>query len=289
MGLFRRRRDEGPPPEWAAPLDAEQYAAFRRALATVLGRGHELHDGYVTIPGRESQYGLGNLVQQWALAGNDADVALVEDHFATTIRAEDSPSLQGDALRSAIRAQLWHHERATMHDLELVSRPFADDLVAVVVVDGEDSVRNLHPDDAKAAGLEGDALWDLALAQIDDGQPVDTSDVGEGVQGTFGDSFFVASRLLAYTSAAEHGALVAVPHRHALLTYEISNLDAVKALNLMQQGVPAMFEQGPGSLVPHTYWWRPSGLTLIPVRRDGRDLVIEPPPEFVDMLNSLDE
>ena len=135
-------------------------------------------------------------------------------------------------------------------------------------------------------------LWELAISQIDDGTPVHGEDLGDGVTAFVGESFFVASRVLDLERYAglvpEAGALVAIPQRHMLIVHPIKTTQAVKALNSMIGAAAHFFGQGPGSIVPHVFWWRHdrSLLRVSAGVRDGHHYVI-PPDEFVDVLNAL--
>jgi hypothetical protein len=135
-------------------------------------------------------------------------------------------------------------------------------------------------------------LWELAISQIDDGQPVGEDDLGHGVSAFLGESFFVASRVLDLERFAgeipAHGALVAIPHRHLLLIHRIETTQARNALNAMVGAADHFYRQGPGSIVPHVFWWRHDrSLLRIPsgIRDDQHYLV--PPDEFVAVLNAL--
>lgn len=116
--------------------------------------------------------------------------------------------------------------------------------------------------------------------------------MGTGLQAMFGDSLFVASRLL----DLEHfvgplptsGALVAVPHRHMLVTHRIETLQVVEVLNQLIQVAHGMYREGPGSIVPHVYWWRDGEpLLMIPATVDDSSINVRPPEEFVGLLNGL--
>jgi hypothetical protein len=154
------------------------------------------------------------------------------------------------------------------------------------------AVSNLQPEQAVATGKTMPELWALAILQIDDGQPVREDDLGDGVTAFFGDSFFVASRVLDLERFAGevpvHGALVAIPQRHLLLVHRIETTRALKALNGMVGAADHFYRQGPGSIVPHVFWWRHgSALLRIPAGiRDGQHFIV-PPDEFIAMLNAL--
>jgi hypothetical protein len=108
----------------------------------------------------------------------------------------------------------------------------------------------------------------------------------------FGDSFFVASRVLDLEHFAgeipPHGALAAFPHRHMLLVHRIETTRTLSALNAMVGAADHFYRQGPGSIVPDVFWWRHDhGPLRIPANvRDGHHYIV-PPDEFVAVLNAL--
>jgi hypothetical protein len=293
LPLFHRQKPP-PVPAWAIPLDAEQFSTFCSALSDALAPygGHTLGDGAVVVPGRSSQYGLTNLVQQWARLAPPERATLITGHFQALFAAEDAQPVPPDRLLGLVRPRLWNSEMVAGVDFPLITRPVAEDLDAVLCVDRPTAVANLKPDEADELGLSTSDLWDHAIAQIDDGLPVSTAELEDGATALAGDSFFIASRLLDLERFAgelpPHGALVAVPHRHLLLTSKIESTRVVGVLNTMVVGAERLHREGPGSIVPHVYWWRHAEPPLrIPATITEHEVVLVPPDEFVEMLNDL--
>jgi hypothetical protein len=106
-----------------------------------------------------------------------------------------------------------------------------------------------------------------------------------------GDSFFVATWVLMLEEhlapVPEHGALVVVPNRHAVLFQPIVDVSIVNAVGLLLGVAEAQCRQGPGSISPNLYWWQKGHLTLLPSRREGGQFQFMPPSEFAAVLNSL--
>lgn len=292
MPIFGRKRQPSVP-EWALPLCPADFAVFRDQLDGVLSPyGYALGDGFVTVPGRSSQYGLTNLLQQWSLAEPPVRAGLVEGHFHRLFQAEDSQPPSGAELIALIRPRLWGSETLSSVTFPLISRPVAPDLQEVLSVDLPTSVINLKPEQAEATGRSTSELWDIAHQQIDDGLPVGQDRMGNGLQVFFGDGMFVASRLLELErfvgALPAAGALVAVPHRHVLVLHPIENLEAVGALNMLAQVADGLYREGPGSIVPHVFWWRQDRPPLrIPATVYENAVNIAPPDEFVELLNGL--
>ncbi|MBO0702793.1 MAG: hypothetical protein J2P38_07665 [Candidatus Dormibacteraeota bacterium] len=196
----------------------------------------------------------------------------------------------GSDLVDLIRPRLWGAETLKSVTVPVLSRPVAPDLEAVLSVDLPSAVVSLSPEDALATGRSIAELWDAAYRQTDDGLPVRREST-EGLQALYGDSMFVASRLLDLEHLTgplpPRGALVAVPNRHTLLLHPIETLGAVGTLKQIVLVAHGIHERGPGSIVPHVYWWRRGQpLLMIPATVD-QAVTVMPPDEFVEMLNEL--
>jgi hypothetical protein len=293
MPLPRRIRP-GHVPDWAAPLDADQFTEFREHMRAALAPhgGYKMGEGYVTVPGHATRYGLTNLLQAWALSEPAGRADLVALHFHNLFEAENTAAPTPAQLAPLIRPRVRNRDLPGAVTVPSLSQTVAEGVDAVLCVDLPTAVANLKPEESIATGLTMPELWELAISQIDDGEPVQEDDLGSGVTAFSGDSFFVASRVLDLEQFAgeipEHGALAAIPHRHILLVHPIETTEALDALNLMIGAADHFYRQGPGSIVPYVFWWRHDrALLRIPGGiRDGQRYLV-PPDEFIDVLNAL--
>ena len=79
-----------------------------------------------------------------------------------------------------------------------------------------------------------------------------------------------------------------MPRRHTVVFHVIQNLAVVSAINSMLNVVPQMCFEGPGSITPSLYWWRPGqALMQLPTHVSGDTVEFHPPPAFTEMLNRL--
>jgi len=85
----------------------------------------------------------------------------------------------------------------------------------------------------------------------------------------------------------ENGALVVLPHRHLLAYHAIASTEAVTAVGALLRLASREFETAPGPLTDQLYWWRPTGLSALPLESVGSELRILPAPEFEDLLARL--
>ena len=142
---------------------------------------------------------------------------------------------------------------------------------------------------------------EVALAAIDAGAEdvrvegrLDTKAIEAGdlrILAFTGESYFTASHALFLEDylrpVPEHGALLAVPHRHSVMFYPIVGTDAVHAVQTMLPAAFGMFHEGPGSISPDLYWWRRDRIVHLPSKMTAKQATFRPPEEFVEMLNGL--
>ena len=85
------------------------------------------------------------------------------------------------------------------------------------------------------------------------------------------------------------GALIGIPHRHAVLIYPIENLEVAKAINTMIPITKGMYSDGPGSISSHLFWYNGGELIDLPYEISDKKLKFTPPESFLTMLNTLKE
>jgi hypothetical protein len=289
---FRRSRHSAAAvPGWASPLTANELAEFQTTVLDELRPyGVTLGDGFVT--GRRTRHGLSDLAQLWAMSEPSERPGLVRGHFSQLLAAGDAPGPDGEDVIPLLRPRVWSQETVDRTPVPLITRGVADDLVAVLCVDLPTTVVNLRPEQAEATGRSIDELWEVALAQIDDGQETTEQDLANGTRAVIGDSLFIASRVLALDRFAgplpDDGALLAVPHRHMLLVHEIRSLEVIQGLDHLVGTAADLFRQGPGSVSPSVYWWRPNGrLVRVTASVDQAGVTVRPPDDLVEVLNRL--
>jgi hypothetical protein len=199
--------------------------------------------------------------------------------------------------RSMLKIRLYPESMLQGHvdEAPVVARHLAPGLLAVVARDLPETVEAVPREHAAAWGIPDDELFRLGYANVaDQDQPqVQTRRLDPGFELTTlsSDSFFTTTnalwpdRYLQVFSAT--GALVGVPHRHSVLVHSIRDFSALYAINLMLVSLDRMFRQGPGSLSPSLYWWRPGSFTLLPGDVVEGQVRFSPPSEFVQVLNRL--
>lgn len=310
LGRFFGSRDDVP--DWAKFFAPDEYRAFLGAVDGEMRRRQipfEFGDGtvLVTPPGGEkADYGLLNLAQTCHATPRSDWASTIQEHFDNAFRStRDSEELDArcdklEAVRSCLKVRLYHTDyRDQMDGSGLVHREPAEGLIETLVYDLPGSVRTVPPDHATRWGVPEDELFRIGLANVKAERPppvAQTFDVGKGavIRALVGDSFFTASHVLFLEDhldpRPEFGAVIAVPHRHAVLFHAIVDMRVVAAVNSMIPIAYGMYQEGPGSLSPGLYWWRPGSLTALPSKVTAQSISFSPPASFVsEVLNKVPE
>ena len=297
MGFLRRLIGGAePPPDWSPFDDGRTHREFIGAVEDDLGRRgvpFELGDGVVLIPtegdDRPAEYGLSNLSQQCAASERDDWSRIIATHFTSvfSIRGRDLDALAADyeQVRPILQVRLMPDESMGGVDVPgSVIRPIAPGIQAVLVYDFPDSTASVHEEHLAAWPVDVDEAFDQGLRNLDQ-EPAPISDDMEVEPGTsvrvwYGDSFYVATRVLRLADLVPPGttdALVAVPNRHTLLVHPIVDGGAVAAMQPIYRLAVQLFREGPGSISDQPYWWHEGSLEQIPHHTKGRDVTVVPP------------
>ena len=296
MALFRRQPQNSTAASELPGLTPAEGQAFMADLGAVLdarGGGWSVDDGALRLEGHAKEYGLTNVAQQWREAVPGIRRNLLRDRLAAIDERHDDPAIAPADMAALARPQLWPMEAVEEVGDALIAREVTEDLAAVLSVDLPTSVHAVRPEDIEATGLGEDELWERALAQLDDGEPIERTllDDDELVVVLVSDSHFLASRLLALEelvgAVPPHGVLIGVPHRHMFVVHAIYDATVLEAMNLMAPFVVQHFEEGPGSLSAHLYWWHDGEIERLVV--DDDEGSITPPDGFVALLEALTE
>lgn len=225
--------------------------------------------------------------------------AVVSDYVTTIVTSMEEPlDLDDfDLAQHLLRTRIYPDEA---DNGGLASRPFAPGLIEVVVVDTPTSVRTVSTMDMNGWPVSGDALFMLGRSNVRADGPlqVDEQDLG-GVRVSVlhGWTFYVATHLAwleEYLQIGPHGALVIAPNRSLIVAHPLRVAEggpqarhrtAVAAATELQAQAHRAYEEGPGSLSPHLYWWRAGELSYLETRYEGSTLVL--PEAFSAVLATL--
>lgn len=307
LGRFFGSRDDVP--EWAKFFPPEEYREFLASVDAEMRRrslSYEFGDGTVHVAppdGEAADYGLLNLAQTCHAAGREEWASTIREHFDNAFRSsQDSAELDAKAgslenIRPYLKVRLYHVDYLEqMGGGGMIHRVPAEGLIETLVYDLPGSVRTVPPDHPAKWGVETAELFRIGLANVRAEPPParQTFEVGKGavIQALVGDSFFTASHALFLEEhlpgPARFGALVAVPHRHAVLFHAIEDMRVMEAVNSMIPIAFGMYQEGPGSLSAGLYWWRDRTLTHLPTKVSAQSISFSPPDAFVqEVLNRV--
>jgi hypothetical protein len=240
-----------------------------------------------------------NLRQLARLVPRDDWPALVSDHVTTIVTAVEEPLdlSDFDLAQHLLRTRIYPAEA---DNGVLAARPFAPGLIEVVVVDTPTTVRTVTTEEMHGWPVSGDALFMLGRANVRaDGQlQIDDDEIGDvRVAVLHGWTFYAATHLAwleEYLPIGPYGALVVAPNRSQIIAHPLRPAGsnprsryraAVNAARELQVHAHRAYEDGPGSLSPHLYWWRAGELTLLEISYQNGAVVL--PEDFVSVLTRL--
>ncbi len=238
--------------------------------------------------------GLRNIQQSCAPLPRGQWREVIADHLGGLADAAQIPlDLRELApLRQLLRARLY--DEAGEERGLLAGRVVAPGLFEALVVD---QPRSVHGVPAEVAASWGEPLADLlALGR---GQVIAEGllerqhlDLGATTATLLEDTSPYTSGHLAwlpsYVDVPDAGALVAVPTRHLLPAHPMLDRErTLAAAQALLLNASRLYDEGPGGISPHLYWWRPAELLLLPGSVDGERAELRPPLEFVRVLESL--
>ncbi|RFS84003.1 hypothetical protein D0T12_17620 [Actinomadura spongiicola] len=225
--------------------------------------------------------------------------AVVSDYVTTIVTSMEEPLdlSDFDLAQHLLRTRIYPGEA---DNGGLAARPFAPGLIEVVVVDTPTSVRTLSTEEMNGWPVSGDSLFMLGRANVRADGPlqVDEQDLGDvRVSVLHGWTFYVATHLAwleEYLTIGPYGALVIAPNRSLIVAHPLLLAEenpraryraAVAAATELQAQADRAYEEGPGSLSPHLYWWRAGEMTYLETRYEGDTLVL--PKKFSSVLTTL--
>jgi hypothetical protein len=258
--------------------------------------------------------GLQNLAQICRARPREAWADAVRHHFDVAFDVKDGATAEELAkdwslAREKVKLRLYLEE--SLPSVPLVTWHVAEGLVAVLTFDLPETVISVRAADRETWDVDDEELYETALENVRregllTSNKVDVGDAASVVVLEGGDTFFGASHALFLEDylmneslvgtagfQGEHGAVIAIPHRHVVIYHPIDDLGVVAAIKSMLVSAANMYAEGPGSISPELYWLPPDDhdtedlLVRLPCVRTDEALQFMPPPEFVAVLESL--
>lgn len=196
-----------------------------------------------------------------------------------------------DRVQPLLRSRLYDEGALLLADV--VGRRLAPGVVEALVVARAGTISTLPRAVLGSWGMAAAPLYPPARAAVraEGRLPCRQVDLGGAVfTAVEAASFFTTTHLFwldAYVEVPAAGAVVAMPNRHLLLAHPLRDAAAVDAVRAMAVNAANCYDQGPGGVSPHVYWWRGGTLSLLPALVTDDGVTLRPPVEFADLLRRL--
>lgn len=295
-------------PEWAQALGPD-FPAFIALVKAYFAQRHiavdlDAHEGLVRPQhddlARTSVFGLQNIAQVCARADLDRWPELIESHFNCIFDATgDDNALEVNVDRfervaQSLRVRLYPVDMLSQ-TVETVHRLGPDGTLEVLVLDLPTTVRTIARSEAGRWNLPQAELFEIGRRNLRVNHPLHQRRIhvhpGVELRVFTGDPYYTASCALFpdlwLPSYAPHGALIAIPRRDALLVHTIRDIGVLDAVEVMLRIAIHLHADGPGSLVPHLYWYHDGEFVALPYQVEDDIAQLEPPEAFDQLIDAL--
>lgn len=208
--------------------------------------------------------GLPLLARECRGTSGSARRTVIADHLNEVLRSSGGERALGLVVRSwrsaeaRLRTQLCPAKSENAERSELISQRVAPGLDALLVCDVDGDSAPVRRADARRWGLSPAELMRVGLDNLREREPEIPEELdlenGTGVRAARSSRYSAARALLAEVPAAPHGAIVAVPTRHAALWHEVRGSTAESAARAMLPIVRELHREGPDPLTDNLYW-----------------------------------
>lgn len=302
-GFVRARTDL---PEWA-----EVFATLDRLrefelliLKHFADRGIQIAYGDGALKPLEgfgdSQLSLTNLARVCAPRPQDQWPLLVREYFDGIQNGQTERKLQEEkyktyiAAREALALRLWDEEAAESLEGKIVVRRDIPGLLTVLCLDFPDSIKSVALEEFKAWGVEEEQAFARAMTNLDRQAGKSISDVnlgGHKIKVLEDPSHYTASWALNIDRFEElmsvHGAFVALPTRHLLVTLPFGNASDLETLPAFVALSRQIERTSPGPLTHRVYWFDRSQWHEVPCEWSDHSVSVMPPPALAAVIRKL--
>lgn len=307
LSFFKSTSPKPDVPAWASYFTAEEYSSFINSIEKYFKKkniNYTISNG-VLLPDNPAfgidKLGLSNIAQICKQNKIADYINIVTHHFDSLIRSNEFDKgfkiivEDFDKAKQYIGVRLYSSEYISHIGKEnAISKDFARDLYSILVFDLPDSIVSVQPDQAAKWNKTTDELFELGIKNIKAKYPVKTSKENLGAFSIYfaqANHFFAPNILFELKNMhefiGEGGALIGIPHRHAVLIYPINSLEVVPAINGMIPTIYGMHKEGPGSISNKLFWYKDSVFENQPYTLENDTLNFSPTEKFVEYLNTL--
>lgn len=89
--------------------------------------------------------------------------------------------------------------------------------------------------------------------------------------------------------SGEHGVLVGVPNRHAVIIHPVKDHTVFQAIRRIIPAIAGMYKEGPGSISEKLYWLSNGEFIPLPYTLDPENISLDLPAGFGSLLASFND
>jgi hypothetical protein len=293
------RSDPGPGSGQPARYPGTFLLAFREAVASLRWQVRRWRGDVVDCldtEGEEHMVGLENLYRRARREDRSRWPDVIRD-FLTKVRAAETTATAATdltAVADRLLVRLGQPFAGLPGSMKVWSQELAGTSLSLnLVIDHAETMSYVTEQMVAESGRPGEEWLEQALVNLRARTPDDCFTTIHEESGmllcSVADAYdssraLLLDDLLADTS--ERGCLVALPSRDELLVLPIS-APALPYLHLMKVLAEKNYKTAPYAISDDVYWVHQGTWRLLPIEMRGNDLVLRPPPEFIEILDEL--
>lgn len=297
----------------AAPFESAEGERFLAAVFAEFERRKmpfKFTDGYIVPrmpagqPGHGMSYGLTNLAQVCAAAGEKKWGAAIRKHFDGLFAAEAKheamlKDLEDYAkVRTLLVVRVFDAADAAGEGLKLVTMKIAPGLVGALCIDLPEVTRSVSPETVRKWKKSATMLFAEAMDNVErmskaklELLPREDDGVAKSpLYGVVGKTIYTAAlamRIGSFKKAAgKHGTIVGVPTRDSLILAPFDDETIVPTISDLMFIAAGMHREGPGSVTSKVFLVQDGVWTEIPYTLDEGGLEVRPPKVLVKTLEA---
>ena len=308
FSIFKRNKEKAEVPTWASFFNKNEYNVFLSAIEDYFytkNITYNLGDGMLNAGPNDfgfGELGLTNVAQ--VCKGNELInyKERVREHFEALVRTNqfgrefDKIIDDFELVKEYIAVRLYKTDFIPETAREVtMGKPFAGDIFAMLVFDLPDAITSITSDQANKWNKTLDELFEKGIKNIKEKYPLEISkEQFHEFQIWFiqGDHFFAPNIVFDFDQQQKlmgsKGSLIGIPHRHAVISYPIENIEVVEAINALIPTIYGMNEEGPGSISNNIFWYKDGHYENLPYKMEDSQIQFYPPENFLDLLNSFE-
>lgn len=291
---------------WTTFFNQQEFEEFDQSVRDTLlhmGLDAEIINETVKLSGKNSTYGLYNLAQACNGQPRRSWSKVIRKHFEALLKSEeDYEAMLKQAERFehikdllAVRVYPADYELTTTHASWIIKKTDLEETITTLVIDLPKSIVNVQPNLIDKWGCSLPYLFSLGVSNVK--RKYHT----RWKKRSFGDieawtaytkDFYASTRLFFLNdfpfTIGRYGSIVAVANRNTVIAYPIEDSKVVKAITNIASAAKYMYENNPGPVSTHLYWYHEGKFEILRCLVEGDNLNITPPDGLLNILDKLE-